>query len=111
MLFLKGRLLGQAHHLNVMRALKRGSSPLHLQELPLQLQVTVAYLPLYKECMASSGVVLSQWLRGQLVEAALRLNEGDLCSSEELFMKCSKHELLLILESRLPGFVLASEGK
>lgn len=109
--FLKGRLLGQAHHLNVMRALKRGSSPLHLQELPLQLQVTVAYLPLYKECMASSGVVLSQWLRGQLVEAALRLNEGDLCSSEELFMKCSKHELLLILESRLPGFVLASEGK
>jgi hypothetical protein len=119
--FLKGRLLGEAHHLNVMRALKRGSSPLHLQELPLQLQVTVAYLPLYKECVASSGVVLSQWLRGQLVEAALRLNQGGLCvpgggglyqgSTEEVFMKFSKHELLSLLESRLPGFLLASQGK
>ena len=109
--FLRGRLLGEAHHLNVMRALKRGSSPLHLQELPLQLQVTVAYLPLYKECLASSGVVLSQWLRGQLVEAALRLNQGSRCSTEEILMKFSKHELISVLESRLPGFVLASEGK
>ncbi|XP_024363780.1 ankyrin repeat protein SKIP35 isoform X2 [Physcomitrium patens] len=108
--FLKGRLLGQAHHLNVMRALKRGSSPLHLQELPLQLQVTVAYLPLYKECVAASGVVLSQWLRGQLVEAALRLNQGNLRSTEEVFLKLSKHELLSILESRLPGFLLTSES-
>nr|PNR33308.1 hypothetical protein PHYPA_025251 [Physcomitrium patens] len=106
--FLSGRLLGQAHHLNVMRALKRGSSPLHLQELPLQLQATVAYLPLYKECIASSGVVLSQWLRGQLVEAALRLNQVGLRSSEEVLVKCSKHELLSILKSRLPGFMLAS---
>lgn len=105
---MRGRSLGEAHHLNVMRALKRGSSPLHLQELPLQLQVTVAYLPLYKECLASSGVVLSQWLRGQLVEAALRLNR---CSTEEGFLKFSKHELISVLESRLPGFVLASEGK
>jgi hypothetical protein len=87
----------------------------------LQLQVTVAYLPLYKECVASSGVVLSQWLRGQLVEAALRLNQGGLCvpgggglyqgSTEEVFMKFSKHELLSLLESRLPGFLLASQGK
>lgn len=109
--FLRGRSLGEAHHLNVMRALKRGSSPLHLQELPLQLQVTVAYLPLYKECLASSGMVLSQWLRGQLVEAALRLNQGGRCSTEELFLKFNKHELISVLESRLPGFVLASEGK
>lgn len=114
--FLRGRSLGEAHHLNVMRALKRGSSPLHLQELPLQLQVTVAYLPLYKECLASSGVVLSQWLRGQLVEAALRLNQnqgGGRCSkTEDVFLKLSKHELISVLESRLPGFVLqASEGK
>lgn len=105
--FLRGRLLGQAHHLNVMRALKRGSSPLHLQELPLQLQVTVAYLPLYKECMASSGVILCQWLRGQLVEAALRLSAGHMCSAEEIFLKYSKRALLAILESRLPGFLLA----
>ncbi|CAM6015416.1 unnamed protein product [Sphagnum balticum] len=104
--FVKGRVLGQAHHLNVMRVLKRGCSPLHLQELPVQLQVTVAYLPLYKECVATSGVVLSQWLRGQLVEAALRLNPGGLQPPEEIFLKFSKYELLSILGSRLPGFVL-----
>ncbi|XP_073386707.1 ankyrin repeat protein SKIP35 isoform X4 [Physcomitrium patens] len=108
--FFKGRLLGEAHHLNVMRALKRGSSPLHLQELPLQLQVTVAYLPLYKECVAASGVILSQLLRGQLVEAAVRLNQGGLFFTEEMLLKFSKHELLSVLESRLPGFLLASEG-
>ncbi|KAH9538262.1 hypothetical protein CY35_16G097200 [Sphagnum magellanicum] len=104
--FVKGRMLGQAHHLNVMRVLKRGCSPLHLQELPVQLQVTVAYLPLYKECVATSGVVLSQWLRGQLVEAALRLNPGGLQPPEEIFLKFSKYELLSILGSRLPGFLL-----
>ncbi|KAH8938675.1 hypothetical protein BDL97_16G096300 [Sphagnum fallax] len=104
--FVKGRVLGQAHHLNVMRVLKRGCSPLHLQELPVQLQVTVAYLPLYKECVATSGVVLSQWLRGQLVEAALRLNPGGLQPPEEIFLKFSKYELLSILGSRLPGFLL-----
>jgi len=57
-------------------------------------------------------MVLSQWLRGQLVEAALRLNQGGRCSTEELFLKFNKHELISVLESRLPGFVLAaSEGK
>lgn len=108
--FVKGRVLGQAHHLNVMRVLKRGCSPLHLQELPVQLQVTVAYLPLYKECVATSGVVLSQWLRGQLVEAALRLNPGGLQPPEEIFLKFSKYELLSILGSRLPGFLLQHWG-
>ncbi|BBN13957.1 hypothetical protein MPTK1_6g07730 [Marchantia polymorpha subsp. ruderalis] len=102
--FLRGRMLGQAHHLNVMRALKRGCSPLHLQELPLQLQVTVAYLPLYKECSSAKGVILSQWLRGQLVEAAVRLSSR--MFSEESLIKASKISLLSILESRLPGFLL-----
>ncbi|CAM6101915.1 unnamed protein product [Calypogeia fissa] len=105
--FLRGRTVGQAHHLNVMRALKRGCSPLHLQELPLQLQVTVAYLPLYKECSAARGVILSQWLRGQLVEAAVRLCAGSRVPSEETIVKSSKAALLTILESRLPGFLLA----
>lgn len=70
----KGQLLGQDHHLNVMRALKKGSSPLHLHDLPQQLQVSVAYLPLYKEHVGANEVVLSQWLKGQLVEATLRTN-------------------------------------
>lgn len=105
--FRRGRLLGQAHHLNVMRALKRGCSPLHLQELPLQLQATVAYLPLYRECSEARGVILSQWLRGQLVEAVVRLCAGAGVPSEETIAKASKAALLTIMESRLPGFVFA----
>ncbi len=105
--FRKGRALGEAHYLNIMRVLKRSSSPLHLQELPLQLQVAIAYLPLYRECMAATGVVLSQLLRGQLVEAAVRLNPASLQPQNlQILLKLSKHELLLILASRLPGFLL-----
>eukprot|EP01018_Ginkgo_biloba_P022605 Gb_35106 [translate_table: standard] len=106
---LHGRMVGQDHYLNVMRVIKRGSSPLHLQELPMQLQVTVAYLPLYKECSESSGVLLSQRLRGQLVEAAWRLS-GGIFSSEEEVLRCSKQTLLTALESYLPAFLLGSSG-
>ncbi len=105
--FRKGRALGEAHYLNIMRVLKRSSSPLHLQELPLQLQLAIAYLPLYRECMAATGLVLSQLLRGQLVEAAVRLNPASLQPQNlQILLKLSKHELLLILASRLPGFLL-----
>ncbi|CAK9215628.1 unnamed protein product [Sphagnum troendelagicum] len=105
--FRRGRALGEAHYLNIMRVLKRSSSPLHLQELPLQLQLAIAYLPLYRECMAATGLVLSQLLRGQLVEAAVRLYPASLQPQNlQILLKLSKHELLLILASRLPGFLL-----
>ncbi|CAK9222156.1 unnamed protein product [Sphagnum troendelagicum] len=105
--FRKGRALGEAHYLNIMRVLKRSSSPLHLQELPLQLELAIAYLPLYRECMAATGLVLSQLLRGQLVEVAVRLNPASLQPQNlQILLKLSKHELLLILASRLPGFLL-----
>lgn len=103
--FLLGRMVGEAHHLNAMRAIKRGSSPLHIQELPLQLQATIAYFPLYKECASSCGVLLSQWLRGQLVEAALKLNGCKDYSAKEI-EDLDKDKLLAIVESRLPSFLV-----
>ncbi|KAJ7530658.1 hypothetical protein O6H91_14G013000 [Diphasiastrum complanatum] len=106
--FARGRLIGQTHHVNVMRVLKRGSSPLRLQDLPLQLQVTIAYLPLYKECVAAEGVILSQLLRGQLIEAALRLNAARPFLTEELLLQLTKKTLLSYVESHLPAaFLLA----
>ena len=102
--FVLGRLVGEAHHTNTMRAIKRGTSALRLQELPLQLQVTIAYFPLYKQCVGSSGVLLSQWLRGQLVEAAIRLGGKDYSAKDiEGF---SKEDLLAIVEARLPSFLV-----
>ncbi|XP_002962852.2 ankyrin repeat protein SKIP35 [Selaginella moellendorffii] len=107
--FAAGRQIGARHHVNFMRALKRGSSPLSLQDLPLQLQATVAYLPLYKECVSSAGVLLSQRLRGQLVEAVSRLKVavsggggGGGLEGEEEVAKWSKRALIRALERRLP---------
>lgn len=105
--FLRGRLFGQDHYLNVMRVIMRGLPPLYIQDLPNQLQVAIAYLPLYKECFDAGGVLLSQWLRGQLVEAAWRLGRGVFNSQEEL-LGCSKDDLLAILESNLPAFLLCN---
>lgn len=105
--FLRGRQFGQNHFLNVMRVIMRGTSPLYMQDLPNQLQVAIAYLPLYKECTDASGVLLSQWLRGQLVEAAWRLSSG-IFRSQEQVLNCSKEDLLAILESNLPSFLLSN---
>lgn len=105
--FLRGRQFGQNHYLNVMRVIMRGMSPLFLQDLPNQLQVAIAYLPLYKECTDASGVLLSQWLRGQLVEAAWRLSSGFFRSQEQV-LSCSKEDLVGILESNLPSFLLSN---
>ncbi|EFJ13446.1 hypothetical protein SELMODRAFT_122416 [Selaginella moellendorffii] len=104
--FARGRRLGEAHHLNVMRVLKKGNSALHLDELPLQLQVIIAYIPLYKECVAAKGVILSQLLRGQLFDAALRLSAGTLPGTEDMLLKSNKQTLLSIVQSRFPTFLL-----
>ena len=103
--FALGRSAGQSHHVNTMRAIKRGSSPLLIHELPMQLQVTIAYFPLYKECAERCGVLLSQWLRGQLVEAVVRLDGGKEYSEREI-ESFDKGKLLAIIESRLPSFLV-----
>ncbi|KAF3451107.1 hypothetical protein FNV43_RR07196 [Rhamnella rubrinervis] len=98
--FFSGLKQGQEHYMNVIRVLKWGGSPICLRDLPAPLRVTIAYLPLYRECVESGGCLLSQRIRGQLVEAVRRLGGGVL----EEVSQC--RELLVALEHHLPPFLL-----
>lgn len=57
-------------------------------------------MPLYRECVEVGGRLLSQRLRGQLVEAVRMLGGGAL---EEV---SQGSELLAILEHHLPPFLV-----
>ncbi|KAL5984930.1 hypothetical protein ACLOJK_038767 [Asimina triloba] len=103
--FLRGRRCGEEHYVNVVRVFKRGSSDLHLQDLPWSLQVAIAYLPLYRECIEAGGPLLPQWLRGQLVEAAWRLGKGSFDSIEQVAGQ-NRDDLLAVLQSHIPAFLL-----
>jgi hypothetical protein len=96
--FSAGFASAQQHFVNFMRIMLRGESPICLSDLPLQLVIAMAYLPLYRECIQSRGRLLPQSLRGQLVEAAGRLEGRQLDRGSE------SRELLAILEHHLPCF-------
>jgi hypothetical protein len=82
-----------------MKIMERGESPICLRDLPIELVIAMAYMPLYKECINSSGRLLPQRLRGQLVEAASRL-EG-----RQMDRGSQSTELLAILEHHIPQFM------
>ncbi|XP_048325145.2 ankyrin repeat protein SKIP35 [Ziziphus jujuba] len=98
--FSDGLRQGQEHYMNVMRIFKWGGSPICIRDLPAPLRVTIAYLPLYRECIEAGGCLLSQRIRGQLVEAVRGLGGGVL----EEVSQCG--ELLVALEHHLPPFLL-----
>lgn len=100
--YAKGLRLGQEDYMNIVRILKWGGSPICLRDLPAPLRVAIAYLPLYRECIKMGGCLLSQRLRGQLVEAARRL--GGKVSDEVT----QGRELLVVLEHHIPHFLLHS---
>ncbi|PUZ44145.1 hypothetical protein GQ55_8G067000 [Panicum hallii var. hallii] len=97
--FSAGFEYAQQHFVNFMRIMERGESPICLRDLPVELVIAMAYLPLYKECINSSGQLLPQRLRGQLVEAASRL-EG-----RQMDRGSQSRELLAILEHHIPHFM------
>ncbi|CAL9185377.1 unnamed protein product [Musa hybrid cultivar] len=98
--FAEGLSSGQDHFVNFMRILRRGCSPISLMDLPPPLAATIAYMPLYRECMEAGGQLLSQKLRGQLVEAARRIGGRWVDDDSQA------NELLEILERNLPRFFL-----
>ncbi|EEC67953.1 hypothetical protein OsI_35687 [Oryza sativa Indica Group] len=98
--FSEGFASAQEHFVNFMRIMEKGESPICLRDLPLELVIAMAYLPLYRECVESGGRLLPQKLRGQLVEAAGRL-EG-----RQLDRASQGTELLAILEHHLPCFMI-----
>ncbi|CAL9747986.1 unnamed protein product [Musa acuminata subsp. burmannicoides] len=98
--FAEGLRFGQDHFVNIMRIFRRGSSPIHLKDLPQPLVTAIAYLPLYRECLDAGGQLLPQKLRGQLVEAAHRV------SGRPVSKNSQTRELMAILEHHLPTFFL-----
>ncbi|CAN4076974.1 unnamed protein product [Withania somnifera] len=97
--FSDGVRQGQEHYWNLVRILKWGESPVCLRDLPGPLRIAIAYLPLYRECVKAGGCLLSQRLRGQLVDAAKRLDGVVL---EEVNQG---RELLAVVEHHLPPFL------
>ncbi|KAL3352446.1 hypothetical protein AABB24_020449 [Solanum stoloniferum] len=99
--FSDGLQQGKEHYLNFVRIVNCGESPICLKDLPGPLRVAIAYLPLYRESVKAGGCcLLSQRLRGQLVEAAKRL--GGVVLEEANQGK----ELVAVLEHHLPPFLL-----
>ncbi|XP_049415337.1 ankyrin repeat protein SKIP35 [Solanum stenotomum] len=97
--FSDGLRQGQEHYCNLVRIMKWGESPVCLRDIPGPLRIAIAYLPLYRECVKAGGCLLSQRLKGQLVEAAKRLDGVVL---EEVKQG---RELLAVLEHHLPPFL------
>ncbi|CAN7062189.1 unnamed protein product [Brassica oleracea var. botrytis] len=75
--FEKGMRESHEDFMNFMRVLKRGECAISLRDLPAPLRVAIAYMPLYRECVNAGGRLLSQRLRGQLVEAVRQLQGCD----------------------------------
>ncbi|GMY33000.1 ankyrin repeat protein SKIP35-like [Fagus crenata] len=98
--FFDGLTQGREHYMNIVRILKWGGSPICLRDLPGPLRLAIAYLPLYRECIKAGGCLLSQRLRGQLVEAVSRLGGGVLDEVNQ------GRELLAVLEHHLPPFLV-----
>ncbi|KAI4374016.1 hypothetical protein MLD38_012064 [Melastoma candidum] len=101
--FEDGLRQGREHYLNFVRILRWGESPISMDDIPAPLRVAIAYSPLYRECVQAGGCLLSQRLRGQLVDAMSRLG-----SRRDLDGMSPFRELLAVLEHHLPRFSLAS---
>lgn len=99
--FAEGVSAGEAHFVNITRVLRRGASPICLQDLPEPMVLAIAYLPLYRACVSAGGQLLPQRLRGELVEAVSRLGEP-------ANMESQGKDLLPALEHYLPSFLIGT---
>lgn len=109
--FEAGVQAGQRHFLNWMLVKKHTLSPLRIGELPLELQVAIGYLPLYKDCSNTVGTLLSQRQRGELVAALRQLYQGSGKLTEPVLLNADKRMLLSLLAARLPAWCCISEFK
>ena len=101
--FKQGVKESRDNFLNFMRVLKIGESGIRLKDLPAPLRVAIAYMPLYRGCVKAGGRLLSQKLRGQLVEAVKQLQGFDV-DTEEVYK--GHHQLMAVLEHHLPIFLV-----
>lgn len=105
--FNQGLRESRENFMNFMRVLKLGESAINLKDLPAPLRVAIAYMPLYRECVKAGGRLLSQKLRGQLVEAAKQL-QGFEVDTEEV--KKGHHHFMAVLEHHLPLFLVKASS-
>ncbi|XP_066321865.1 ankyrin repeat protein SKIP35-like [Miscanthus floridulus] len=99
--FAEGVSTGEMHFVNVMRVLRRGASPIFLEDLPSEMVLGITYLPLYRECVSAGGQLLPQRLRGELLEAVHRLGEPAGTESQG-------KDLVRALERHMPSFLVGS---
>lgn len=99
--FAEGVSAGEMHFVNVMRVLRRGASPICLEDLPPEMVLGITYLPLYRECLSAGGQLLPQRLRGELLEAVHRLGEP-------VGPESQGKDLVLALERHMPSFLVGS---
>lgn len=109
--FEAGVQAGQRHFLNWMLVKKHTFSPLRVGELPLELQVAIVYLPLYKNCSNTPGNLLSQRQRGELVAAVQQLYQGNGKLTDSVLLNADKRKLLSLLAARLPAWCYISDFK
>ncbi|KAG7570398.1 Ankyrin repeat-containing domain superfamily [Arabidopsis thaliana x Arabidopsis arenosa] len=105
--FNQGLRESRENYMNFMRVLKLGESAISIKDLPAPLRVAIAYMPLYRECVNAGGRLVSQKLRGQLVEAVKQLQGFDVDTEE---VKKGHHQLMAVLEHHLPLFLVKASS-
>lgn len=103
----RGRDEGRRHDLNYALAAYMGDSALRLRELPVELQVVIAYRGLFERCSESGGLILPQRLKGELVVAVGSLLSGQGVGGLGEARWMPKEELVGRLKTRLPRHVYA----
>ena len=100
--FEEGVAAGHAHYMTWMLLRRRSESG--FKELPTELQVAIAYLPLYKACCRAPGSLLSQRQRGELTTAVSHLFRGSGKLTDAQVLQADKSTLLGYLAVCLPDW-------
>jgi len=100
--FEEGVAAGHAHYMTWMLLRRRSDSG--FKELPMELQVAIAYLPLYRACCQAPGSLLSQRQRGELTTAVFHLFRGSGKLTETEVLEADKSKLLGHLAVCLPDW-------
>lgn len=100
--FEEGVAAGHAHYMTWMLLRRRSDSG--FKELPMELQVAIAYLPLYRACCQAPGSLLSQRQRGELTTAVFHLFRGSGKLTETEVLEADKPKLLGHLAVCLPDW-------
>lgn len=100
--FEEGVAAGHAHYITWMLLRRRSDSG--FRELPTELQIAIAYLPLYKACCQAPGSLLSLRQRGELTTAVSHLFRGSGKVTDAQVLKADKPTLLGLLAVCLPDW-------